>query len=233
MHETNDGWLQLERCEKSRQSSVGGELLYGRELLEEYQANEFHSDHRLQWLRDACTDVRETLGITDLAFEVVRIQIYKELKVVWEVPWWESFFLRKRAEERPRRGMVRTSDPITLYLSQEGKDMPRVVYEEIAHSMSIVVSTKTFVPSPRDKPDPTLLIQLAEISDRLGHVPSKMRRFVKCHRVIFRGILKNSEALAKTTNNADREFVRTALKECEKTCKELHGESACEKRCDC
>lgn len=214
-------WIQLDHCSKT------GETWFGSELLEAFDADALDHGARALWYREAVADVRRSIGNHQLNAEADRVLVFRELKIESRKNWWERILFWRDPPTRKRKGMVSHSKPVTIYFSEEGRKKPRIVYEEVAHSLSMVVPSNAPEVATNGKSDPFFETFLANLMYKLGYRPVSVRWPIKCHWLIFRGFLNNSDALSLTDDAKDQRFALKALKTCEECCKVLTDSKDC------
>jgi len=218
-------WTFIGKCPES------GVTAYGCELLESFRCDDIILNKRPHWLKSAIKDVISTLPkeAQGPIFEAKNVKIYRQLKIVLPARGLlHRIFFWRKSPERARRGMVYTGQPITIFFSEEGMRSPPVVYEEVAHATSILVSADSH--SAPKKVDPTFRVVIANL---LTTETPKVREFIKCHWMIFRGFLNNSDALKATTNRRELSRVESAFNTCDTSCKLLFSNQPENGKCNC
>lgn len=201
------GWRKLARHRS-------GERWYGRKRIRSYTHKDLMRLSELAWFRDAVYDVRRSMGLPTAELLVHELHIYKELGALpggtgWVRAATAQFFNPPLLE---RMGMVRYGDRTKLYLSRKGMETPRVVYEEVAHSLLRILPVDSSDRDP-DDPDLELYIQSVlrnnpQLSPQVIHWP------IMCHLDIFRAFVNYSEAYRQSTDD-DRQFARNQVRRLE------------------
>lgn len=215
------GWRELELASQS------GERWYGRKLLNSYNADDLALRADLEWFRQAVWDVRRSMGLDGGELLVRELHIYEELAASAASPdggvvgaLWS--FVRPRLKKR--RGMVRYGEPSKLYLSREGRHTPRIVYEEVAHSLCRTLPIESSDRRPDDSFMAAYVQSLLRNNPQLK--PYGVYWPIACHLDIFRGFLNDSEAY-RNSSEEDRLFVRTQVTRLEQVllCRRLPSRS--------
>lgn len=221
------GWRRIEKHAQS------GETWYGRKRLRSYTANDLALSPELEWFRDAVQDVRKSMDLAGGELLVQELLIYEELAAI--PPTRESTWLRALRDYaipplRQRRGMVRYGERSKLYLSRKGWQTPRIVYEEVAHSLLRALPITT---SDRRSNDPDLERYIEALLRGNPQMPPQVVHWpTLCHLDIFRGFLNDSEAY-RHSEEVDRQFARTQVARLETVlrCRRLGSPSRSE--CPC
>lgn len=200
------GWREIENHLPT------GERWYGRGHIRSYTGDDLFRSPELTWFRDAVQDVRQSMGLACGELLVQELHVYEELVAApaptssGVVSWIRS---RVAPKLKKRRGMVCYADapaPSRLYLSREGRDTPRIVYEEVAHSLLRPLPVES---SDRRPDDLQAYIRSLLRSNPLCP-PPVVYWPIACHLDIFRGFLNESDAYRHSTEE-DRQFVRTQV----------------------
>jgi hypothetical protein len=183
---------------------------YGRGLQRRYTLQELVTSTDLLWFREAVADVRSSMSLElpSGQLAITELQVYRELALGGRTQGgalrrFLGSFLPKYV--RTRRGMVRYSENPCVYLTPEGIRCPRVVYEEVAHSLLRLVPVDSA--EVRSKMAERYVRQLLveRPTTREVHLP------ILCHLDIFRGFLR-SDAYTKSGPD-DRRFAERVLAE--------------------